>query len=229
VILRSEMKVAFMQQFRVVSPVEALLGSFCGFLATVVTPSAMLIPSVVPAEATGAVKVPLSDAQLRVSQGLMRVNHVGEVCAQALYESQALFSRSETQRQWMKAAGAEEKQHLDWTKARIDSLGGRVSYLNPVWYLGAFAMGAAVAALGDQASLSFVLETECQVEAHLEGHLDQLPETDVASREVVAKMRADEMRHAEVASTMGAVEFAAPIKLSMKLASKVMTTTAYYI
>jgi 3-demethoxyubiquinol 3-hydroxylase len=223
------MKVAFMQQFRVVSPIEAALGSFCGFLATIAAPSVVLAPAVIPEEATGAMKVSLSEAELRVSQGLMRVNHVGEVCAQALYESQALFSRSESQRNWMKAAGAEEKQHLDWTKARIDALGGRVSYLNPVWYLGAFVMGAAAAVLGDQTSLSFVLETERQVEAHLQGHLNQLPTTDMASREVVAKMQADEMRHADMAATLGAVEFAPPIKMSMKIAAKVMTSTAYYI
>jgi 3-demethoxyubiquinol 3-hydroxylase len=227
--LHQEQAVVFMQQFRVISPIEAALGSFCGFLTTVATPVVKLTPSTSPSVAADEVAALLSDDEKKVSQGLMRVNHVGEVCAQALYESQSLFARSESQRQWMKEAGAEEKQHLDWTKARIDALGGRVSYLNPVWYLSAFVMGAAVAALGDQTSLSFVLETERQVEAHLEGHLDRLPAADSASREVVAKMREDEVRHAEVAATMGAIEFSAPLKLSMKVAAKVMTTTAYYI
>jgi 3-demethoxyubiquinol 3-hydroxylase len=171
----------------------------------------------------------LSEGDRRISEGLMRVNHVGEVCAQALYESQAIFAKTEETRDWMKQAGAEEKKHLEWTEARIAELGGRVSYLNPVWYTGSFALGTAAALLGDKASLSFVLETERQVEAHLAGHLEKLPVDDLASREIVEKMRSDEQKHADLALQDGAEPLGAPVQLAMKLSAKVMTVTSYYI
>jgi 3-demethoxyubiquinol 3-hydroxylase len=209
--------------FRVISLTEQVLGSLCGFLATFSPP--IMAPQAVGVFPDGT----LSEGDRRISEGLMRVNHVGEVCAQALYESQAIFAKTEETRDWMKQAGAEEKKHLEWTEARIAELGGRVSYLNPVWYTGSFALGTAAALLGDKASLSFVLETERQVEAHLAGHLEKLPVDDFASREIVEKMRSDEQKHADLALQDGAEPLGAPVQLAMKLSAKVMTVTSYYI
>jgi 3-demethoxyubiquinol 3-hydroxylase len=217
---------ARMQQnrpFRVISLTEQMLGSICGFLATV-SSNPTPVGGAVRASDTG-----LSMQDRRVSEGLMRVNHVGEVCAQALYESQSVFAKSEDTRGWMKAAGAEEKKHLEWTSARLNELGGRVSYLNPVWYAGSFALGAAAALISDKASLSFVLETERQVEAHLAGHLETLPEADNVSRLIVEKMRSDEQRHADLALQDGAEPLPMPVQVAMKLSAKLMTQTAYYI
>jgi 3-demethoxyubiquinol 3-hydroxylase len=209
--------------FRVISLTEQMLGSFCGFLTTISTPTQSRA-------ASGGVKdVDLSNQERRVSEGLMRVNHVGEVCAQALYESQGIFAKTEHTRAWMKLAGAEEKKHLEWTAARLNELDGRVSYLNPIWYAGSFALGAAAALLGDKTSLSFVLETEKQVEAHLAGHLELLPQSDTISRGIVEKMRTDEQRHADLATQDGAEPLPAPIQLAMRLSAKIMTRTAYYI
>jgi 3-demethoxyubiquinol 3-hydroxylase len=215
-----------MQSFRVISPIESILGSVCGFLATIGSgkPASAVINPVTEGEASG-----LSDQERRVSQGLMRVNHVGEVCAQALYQSQSLFAKSPEQKLWMHQSGAEEMRHLTWTRSRIDALGGRVSYLNPVWYLGAFTMGAIAGFLGDAKSLSFVLETERQVQAHLQSHLSMLPAGDLASIEVVEKMLADEKKHADAAQAAGAKPFPVPVQDLMRAASKVMTNTAYYI
>jgi 3-demethoxyubiquinol 3-hydroxylase len=209
--------------FRVFSLTEQMLGSLCGFLTTSVAQVRQLTPPAAVQELN------LSEEDRRVSEGLMRVNHVGEVCAQALYESQATFARSDQTRDWMKLAGEEEKKHLEWTGARITELGGRVSYLNPAWYVGSYILGAAAALAGDKISLSFVLETERQVEAHLAGHLEALPPSDVVSRAVVEKMRADEQRHADLALEDGAEPLPAPIQLAMKLSAKLMTKTAYYI
>jgi 3-demethoxyubiquinol 3-hydroxylase len=217
----SKVAMASEKQFRVTSTSDRMLGFMCGFLAT--TSKSGAIASKV------GVSHGLQEEERRISEGLMRVNHVGEVCAQALYESQALFAKSESQRNWMQKAGAEEKQHLAWTQTRLDQLGGRVSYLNPVWYGGAFAMGAVAAMMGDRASLSFVLETERQVEAHLEGHLSTLPTGDEASRAIVTKMQADEQRHADLAIEEGAEPLPALLRGAMQLSAKVMTTTAYYI
>jgi 3-demethoxyubiquinol 3-hydroxylase len=212
---------ALQRRFRVTSTSDRMLGFLCGFLATSTKNGAI-------ASNVGAAHG-LAASDRRVSEGLMRVNHVGEVCAQALYESQAMFAKTESQRNWMQKAGAEEKQHLEWTQARLDQLGGRVSYLNPIWYGGAFVMGAAAALLGDKPSLSFVLETERQVEAHLAGHLSALPMADVQSREIVAKMQADEQRHADMAIDEGAIELPELLRGVMQLSAKVMTSTAYYI
>jgi 3-demethoxyubiquinol 3-hydroxylase len=209
--------------FRVISLTEQVLGSVCGFLATISDPIASTV------SVAGAKEQDLSSEERRVSEGLMRVNHVGEVCAQALYESQSIFARSEETRSWMKLAGAEEKKHLEWTSARIAELDGRVSYLNPVWYAGSFALGAIAALLGDKASLSFVLETERQVEAHLAGHLEKLPAADGVSRSIVEKMRSDEQKHADLALQDGAEPLPVPVRMAMKMSATVMTGTAYYI
>jgi ubiquinone biosynthesis monooxygenase Coq7 len=171
----------------------------------------------------------MTDAERRHSAGLMRVNNVGEVCAQALYDAQGSFSRnSETRRQFEKA-GREEEDHLAWTAERLVELNSRASLLNPLWYAGAFVMGAAMARMGDASSLGFVVETERQVEAHLDGHLKDLPAADVKSRAIVEQMRTDEIEHGAAARAMGAAEMPPPMKLLMKGMAKVMTTLAYRI
>lgn len=159
----------------------------------------------------------------------MRVNHVGEVCAQALYQSQSLFSRDAALREQLRHAAQEEVDHLAWTRERLDQLGSRPSYLAPLWWAGAFAFGSLAGLAGDRRSLGFVVETERQVEAHLASHLDRLPAADAASRAIVAQMKEDEARHADEALAAGAQELPAPIKGLMRLAAKVMTFTAHRI
>ena len=171
----------------------------------------------------------LSDAERRHSAGLMRVNHVGEVCAQALYESQALFARNERTRQQFREAGKEELDHLAWTAERLRELDSRPSLLNPLWYAGAFVLGAVAARTGDAHSLGFVVETERQVEAHLNGHLQTLPEQDARSRAIVTQMRDDEVEHGAAAKALGATELPAPVREGMRAMAKVMTATAYYL
>jgi ubiquinone biosynthesis monooxygenase Coq7 len=166
----------------------------------------------------------------RETGALMRVNHVGEVCAQALYTAQALATRNAALRAHFLHAAREETDHLAWTRERIEALGTHPSWLNPLWYGGAFAIGLAAGTLGgDRASLGFVVETERQVEAHLAGHLERIPESDAASRAIVAQMMADEARHAETARAAGAAELPAPIPALMRLAARVMTTVAHRI
>ena len=160
---------------------------------------------------------------------LMRVNHVGEVCAQALYQGQALTARSDSARDALERAAREEEDHLAWSAERIRELQGRTSLLNPLWYAGAFAIGAAAGALGDRWNLAFLAETERQVEEHLSGHLEALPPDDGRTRAVVEAMRADEARHRETAIGLGAAELPPPLRLAMRLASKVMTSIAYRI
>jgi ubiquinone biosynthesis monooxygenase Coq7 len=160
---------------------------------------------------------------------LMRVNHVGEVCAQALYQGQALTARQAPARQALEKAAREEEDHLAWSAERIGELGGRLSLLNPVWYAGSFAIGAAAGALGDKWNLAFLAETERQVEEHLAGHLDTLPAEDRRTRAVVEAMRADEARHRASAVELGAAELPEPVKRAMRIASKVMTTVAYRV
>lgn len=171
----------------------------------------------------------LDETQRKLSGALMRVNHVGEVCAQALYTAQAFATANPALRQHFKDAAREETDHLAWTRARIDDLGARPSLLNPLWYAGAFGLGLLAGRLGDRLSLGFVVETENQVEAHLESHLSQLPEQDHASRAIVVQMKEDEARHAAQAQQSGALELPAPVKSLMSAAAKVMTTTAHYI
>jgi 3-demethoxyubiquinol 3-hydroxylase len=161
--------------------------------------------------------------------GLMRVNHVGEICAQALYQGQALTSRDPSVRAALRSAADEETEHLAWTEQRIGELGGRKSLLNPLWYVGALSMGLLAGRLGEKWNLGFLAETERQVEAHLDGHLQCLPEQDMRSREIVDQMRIDEIRHADTAVSLGAAELPSPVKVAMKLAARVMTGTAYRI
>lgn len=171
----------------------------------------------------------LPEAQRAGVVGLMRVNHVGEVCAQALYQGQAWTSEKPETRQALQAAADEEVEHLAWTQARIDELGGRVSLLNPLWYAGALSIGVLAGLAGERWNLGFLAETERQVEAHLDGHLERLPTEDLRSRAIVAQMRADEIRHAEMAMGLGAAELPPPIKLAMRACAGIMTRIAYFV
>jgi ubiquinone biosynthesis monooxygenase Coq7 len=171
----------------------------------------------------------LTKEERRQAGALMRVNHVGEVCAQALYTAQAAVTKDAGLRAHFLHAAREETDHLAWTHQRLAALGARPSLLNPVWYLGSFALGMVAGRLGDRWSLGFVAETEKQVEAHLDGHLDRLPAADAASRAVIGQMKIDEARHAVEARSAGARELPAPVRGMMRLASRVMTTVAHYV
>ena len=183
-----------------------------------------------PDPALGVNTLNLNDAERAESGALMRVNHVGEVCAQALYAAQALATRNPHLRDQFVHARAEETDHLAWTEARLKDLGARPSLLNPLWYAGAFAIGFAAGKLGgDGMSLGFVVETERQVGAHLGEHLERLPAADLASRAVVAQMQADEAKHAADAQKAGAVALPKPLSEAMRLAAKVMTSVAHRV
>jgi 3-demethoxyubiquinol 3-hydroxylase len=173
--------------------------------------------------------VVLTTAERAQAGALMRVNHVGEICAQALYTAGALATNNAATKAHFIAAAKEETDHLAWTKTRLDELGARPSLLNPLWYAGAFGLGLIAGKLGDAVSYGFVAETEAQVEAHLHSHLDLLPAADHASRAVVTQMEADEARHGLEAREAGAMELPSPVKALMATAAKVMTTTAYHI
>ena len=172
---------------------------------------------------------PLDDVARRESGALMRVNHVGEVCAQALYSAQALATPNPALRRQFASAAAEETDHLAWTAERLRQLGARPSLLNPLWYLGAFGIGLVAGRMGDAASLGFVVETERQVERHLGSHLERLPAGDLASRAIVGQMKADEAGHALAAENAGAARLPWPVRLAMRAAGRVMTTTSHYI
>ncbi|MEP7280964.1 MAG: 2-polyprenyl-3-methyl-6-methoxy-1,4-benzoquinone monooxygenase [Rubrivivax sp.] len=172
---------------------------------------------------------PLDEAARRESGALMRVNHVGEVCAQALYQAQALTARDPALRARMAQAARDETDHLAWTQQRLTELNDRPSWLNPLWYAGAFGIGLLAGRAGDAVSLGFVVETERQVEQHLAGHLARLPAADTASRAIVAEMQADEARHADQALAAGARELPLPVRWAMRAAARVMTRTAHRI
>jgi ubiquinone biosynthesis monooxygenase Coq7 len=171
----------------------------------------------------------LGEGERTHAAALMRVNHVGEVCAQALYQGQALTARSDANREALERAAREEQDHLVWSARRIGELGGRTSLLNPLWYAGAFALGTVAGALGDRWNLAFLAETERQVEEHLSGHLERLAPEDSRTRAVVEAMRADEAKHRESALALGAAELPEPLKLAMRAMAKVMTTVAYRV
>ena len=164
-----------------------------------------------------------------LSAGLMRVNHSGEICAQALYSGQAVFARDARVRFALQAAAAEERDHLAWCRGRLRELGAAPSVLDPFWYAGSFALGLVSGLAGDRWSMGFLAETEAQVERHLEGHLDRLPADDARSRAIVTQMREDESRHGSTGRALGAAELPAAVKAAMGIASKVMTGTAYYV
>jgi len=169
----------------------------------------------------------LNESEKRHVAALMRVNHCGEICAQALYQGQALGSSDPAVRQELEQAAREETEHLNWTETRIAELGGRKSIFNPLWYAGSLAIGVVAGKCGDNWSLGFLAETERQVEGHLAGHIARLPAQDRKSSEVLEQMKADEMRHAEAAIRYGARELPAPVRVAMKLSSKVMTRLSY--
>jgi ubiquinone biosynthesis monooxygenase Coq7 len=172
---------------------------------------------------------PLTEAEKRHAAGLMRINHAGEIMAQGLYGGQAALSRSRSTREFMQRAAREEGDHLAWCEARLRELDARPSRLNPIWYLGAFAMGAAAAVFGDEVSLGFVTETERQVEGHLAGHMDSLPANDQRSRGIVELMKFEEAAHAQAARAAGAAELPGPIPTVMRLAARLMTGAAYWV
>lgn len=171
----------------------------------------------------------VSDAGRRETAALMRINHVGEVCAQALYEGQLLVARESRVKHLLARAAREETDHLAWTERRLEELGGRRSVLAPLFYAGSFTLGAAAGLLGDRWSLGFLAETERQVEQHLDGHLERLPEGDARSRAILSQMKADEIGHAVNARREGGAELPAPVRLAMRLASRVMTSTTRWL
>ena len=182
-----------------------------------------------PDPADAIAEADLSPDQIHHSAGLMRVNHVGEVCAQALYQGQALTARLPQVREAMERAALEENDHLDWCERRVRQLNSHLSYLNPLWYAGALGIGAAAGVAGDKWSLGFVAETERQVAQHLQEHLERLPPDDHKSRAVLKQMKVDELRHGTLAVEAGAAELPAAVRKLMAMASKVMTTTAYWV
>jgi ubiquinone biosynthesis monooxygenase Coq7 len=181
-----------------------------------------------PNPAEGETEPEISASERELAGRLMRVNHCGEICAQALYQGQALTARLTDVREKMEQAAKEENDHLAWTAERIRELGTHTSYLNPLWYLGSFAIGAAAGLAGDKWSLGFVAETEHQVVEHLNGHLARLSPDDRKSRAILEQMRIDEGRHATVAIEHGAAELPPPVRSLMRLTSRVMTRTAYW-
>ncbi len=204
---------------------DSLIVAFDNGLRTLLAPahSARPYPDARVAEAN------LGNEEKKLAAALMRVNHSGEICAQALYQGQALTARNPEARAALEQAAAEETDHLAWTAQRVEQLGGRLSVLNPLWYAGSFAIGAAAGLLGDKWNLGFLAETERQVEGHLDGHLDKLPADDAKSRAIVEQMKTDEARHAHSAITHGATELPQPIKVAMRAVSRVMTRTAFWV
>lgn len=180
-----------------------------------------------PSPAEDRPEIPLSPEERRRAAGLMRVNHTGEVCAQALYSAQALAARDPEIRRRFALAAREEEDHLAWTQQRLAELGSRTSYANPFWYAGSFAIGLLASIGGDRANLGFVVETERQVEEHLTEHMAELPESDGRSRAIVAAMRDDEARHGASACDAGASELPWPVRALMRATAKLMTITAY--
>ena len=203
--------------------IDRLIIGFDRALRTLCGPAVSLRP--VPGE--NLPNLQLSAAEKRHAAALMRVNHSGEVCAQALYQGQALTARGDAARKTLERAAAEETEHLAWTAQRINELGGRVSVLNPFFYASSFAIGALSGFLGDKWNMGFLAETERQVEGHLDGHLDQLPVQDEKSRAIVAQMKVDEARHAQTARAHGAAELPEPVKQAMRISSRLMTVSTY--
>ncbi len=211
---------------RIYSPLDRLLGGCDQALRTVFGPPPAAQR---PNPATALPEADLDSGARELAGRLMRINHAGEICAQALYQGQAVTARLPNVREKMEQAAAEENDHLAWTEERIRELGAHTSHLNPLWYAGAFTIGAAAGLVGDRWSLGFVAETERQVVEHLAGHLARLPPQDRKSRAIVEQMRADEGRHATVAIEAGAAELPRPIEQLMRLASKTMTTIAHWV
>jgi len=204
---------------------DHLISVFDNSLRTLLAPAR----SARPHPDTGVADTELGEAERALSAALMRVNHTGEICAQALYQGQALTARNINARAALKCAAAEETDHLAWTAQRVEELGGRVSVLNPLFYAGSFALGAMAGIAGDKWNLGFLAETERQVERHLATHLDRLPAQDGKSRAIVAGMMADEARHAQTAISHGGAELPQPLRQAMKLGSRIMTESTFRV
>lgn len=212
------------------SPLDTLLSAADRALRAVFAAPHMSRPLPVAGPEPGvAASIEAHPEDRRLAARLMRVNHAGEVAAQALYHGQALVARDAATREWLLEAAREEADHLAWCEQRLTELGARPSVLQPLWYAGSFAIGAAAAAVGDRVSLGFVAETERQVETHLTDHLARLPQSDARSRAILEAMRADEIVHGARAKQAGGIDLPAPIRALMRLASRVMTHTAYRI
>lgn len=171
----------------------------------------------------------LNEQEKRHVSGLMRINHAGEISAQALYKAQAMTAIDDELKDSMKQSAYEESSHLKWCERRLDELGGRTSYLSPIWYFGSFGIGVVAGCFGDKLNLGFIAETEYQVVKHLDSHLEQLPKNDERSRAILEQMRKDELHHAKTAETSGAKNLPKEVRFIMTLVSKIMTKTAYYI
>jgi ubiquinone biosynthesis monooxygenase Coq7 len=210
---------------RALSPIDRVLNAADNFLRSVSTTP----PSSRPYPARGIPETVLSDEDRKLSAALMRVNHAGEVAAQALYQGQALTASTPEMRALLHHAATEEADHLNWTAQRLEALNSRPSLLSPVWYTGAFLIGAVAGRMGDPVSLGFLAETEQQVEDHLKDHLDRLPVADAASRAVVVQMKQDEVNHMNAALKAGGADLPGPIQAAMRASSKVMTTLAHYV
>ena len=208
------------------SPIDRFILEFDTALRSVVGGANAHRPT--PGSDTGS-NLGLDATERKHAAGLMRVNHVGEVCAQALYQSQKLVARNPEIQEMLDHSGQEEMDHLAWCETRLQELGSHTSYLNPLWYAGSFAIGLAAGLAGDKWSLGFVAETEKQVENHLESHLEKLPKEDQRSRAIVDQMRVDEIAHGQAAKNAGGMNLPAPIQKIMQAISKIMTTTAYKI
>jgi len=204
---------------------DHLISVFDNSLRTLLAPAR----SARPHPDTGVADTELGEAERALSAALMRVNHTGEICAQALYQGQALTARNINARAALKCAAAEETDHLAWTAQRVEELGGRVSVLNPLFYAGSFALGAMAGFAGDKWNLGFLAETERQVERHLATHLDRLPAQDGKSRAIVTGMMADEARHAQTAISHGGAELPRPLRQAMKLGSRIMTESTFRV
>ena len=204
------------------SPLDGFIIEFDRALRSIVgaTPMRRPIPQSAPTEN-------LTTQEKQHAAGLMRVNHVGEVCAQALYQSQKLHAKSADLKNKLEHAAIEEEDHLAWCEQRLSELDSRPSLLNPLWYAGSFVLGSVAGLAGDKVSLGFVSETEKQVENHLDGHLTELPTNDYRSRAIVAQMREDEIAHGQMARDEGGIDLPNPVKSAMKMMAKVMTSTAY--
>jgi ubiquinone biosynthesis monooxygenase Coq7 len=209
---------------------DRLLTAADGALRALFAPAKASRPLPTPSPGTGgAVVAELSEEQRRLSGGLMRVNHAGEIAAQALYHGQALVARNPRVRDALIEAGREETDHLAWTQQRLTELDARRSFLDPLWYAGSFAIGVAAGLAGDRASLGFIEETERQVEGHLDSHLDSLPREDARSRAIVEQTRTDEIEHGRRANEMGAAALPLPVRKVMQATARVMTRSAYWV
>jgi len=211
---------------RQLTPLDRLLTSVNNALRTVAAPAGRPAR---PSPAADLEDAPLDEREKAHAAGLMRVNHAGEVCAQALYQGHAAVARDPEIEEQMQKAAEEEFDHLAWCEQRLEELGESPSKLSPFWYAGAFAIGAASGILGDKWSLGFIAETEDQVCAHLDSHLEKLPHSDKRSRTIVAQMRDEEAEHGENAIDAGAAELPQPVKRLMRLTARIMTSTAYRI